>query len=309
MNQRTKNIRLIIVWLVLLLVTIAAFVFDEQGDQISVPRDVFAVEDVSTIDEVVFSSSGFSNRLIFTNGQWVVNDTYKADPQRVTVLFAILKQNKVRRKVSASKKSEVDSIMKGQGIEIKFLESGSVTKQFNVVGKDGLTYFSDDRDTYIMEIPGYRVDLAGIFQLDEGGWRNPLVFDINWANLQEVNMLFPGRERDQFDVVYKRRYYTIKQLPDVDSTKLTNFLDDVSLLFVNDYLDDDELKAYKDLTREPMATIIVKDVGSNYHTLTIYQEIEGEDQIIGSIDSTDYGVFDFEMIRKILRPKRYFEPK
>ncbi|MEO0554414.1 MAG: hypothetical protein AAF149_14500 [Bacteroidota bacterium] len=306
MSQRKKNIRLILVWLVLVLVTALVLLTRGDRNRINVARDLFAVEDVSKVDQVVITTPDQENDLRFLNGIWTLNNKYKADPQRVTVLFAILKQNKIRRKAASRKIASLDSAKQGGGISVKFLSTGRVVKGFDIIDLDGLTYFNDGGESYVVEIPGYRVDLGGIFKLDEGGWRNPLVFDLNWANLQEVNMIFPERPKDQFDVVYRRRYYTIKQLETADSTKLTDFLDNVSLLYVNDYLDKDELANYKIDIRSPKASIIVSDVGGNKHSLTIYNEQEGSNTVLGEIDSTDYALFDFNMIRKALRPKQYF---
>lgn len=304
MSQKKKNIRLIILLTVLMAITGIVIIAGEESDSIDVEKDLFALEDVATIDEVIIRSEKEQNSLRFINGIWMLNDRYKADPQRVTVLFAILKQNKIRRKVANRQLQKVDSALQSQGVNIRFLSNGVETKEFKVVGFDGLTYFNNGEDSYVVEIPGYKVDLAGIFALDEGGWRNPLVFDINWANLRGVNMIFPERPNDQFNIVYQRRYYTINQLNNVDSTKVTDFLDDVSLLYVNDYLDKQELENLKVDVNQPIASIIVSDVGGNQYSLTLYNEVG--DEVIGRVDSTDYALLDFEMVRNVLRPKQYF---
>ncbi|MEM8565690.1 MAG: hypothetical protein AAGF85_04475 [Bacteroidota bacterium] len=308
MKQRSKNIKLGIVWLVLVIITVCVITFQADNDRINVAKDLFAVGNVTLIDEVILAGKEV-NLLEFTNGTWILNKSHKADPQRVTVLFAILKQNRIRRKVANRLVAVVDNAFSEKGVDVQFLAGEQLIKEFKVVGLDGLTYFNDGTESYVVEIPGYRVDLAGIFELDNGGWRNPLVFDINWANLKEVNMIFPSRPDEQFDVIYKRRYYTIRDSQSVDSTKLTDFLDNVSLMYVKDYLSNEEALDNGLDSSSPQASIVVSDVGANQYTLTIYNSINEEDEVIGLIDSTNYAIFDFNMIRKVLRPKKYFLKK
>ncbi len=310
MSQRKKNIRLLIIWMILVVTTVLVYFAGGPSDRLSIPRDLFALQNVSAIDQVQLVSTSQQNTLEFSGGGWTVNGRYKADPQRITVLFAILKQNKVRRRVAKNRTAEVDSLMTVSGVEVRFLADKETRKAFSVTGNpdSGLSYFREEGgESYVVEIPGYRVNLAGIFELDENGWRDPLVFDLNWANLQEVNMLYPGREDSGFDVIFQDRHLSIRQLPQSDSTKLTDFMEDLSLLYVNDYLHQEELNNWQDQLRTTQATIIVTDVGGNDHTVEFFDTPGDNELIIGRIDSSGYALFDFGKVRKILRPRHFFE--
>ncbi|TRX52003.1 DUF4340 domain-containing protein [Fulvivirga sp. M361] len=309
MTQKQKNIRLLATWIVLLVVTVSIYLLDSSQDRLTVSRDLFAMNDPSGINKVVLSSPKERNVLVFGGNQWQLNGRYTADPQRVTVLFAILKQNKVRRMVARNKEDEIDSLMQAAGVNVKFLQGENVLKQFDVVSsKDGsLTYFSQGKERYVVEIPGYRVNLGGIFSLDQNGWRNPLVFDVSWSNLQEVKVIYPQEEQNSFDIVYDNHYYAIQQLSRTDSVKLTDFLDDVSLLLVEDYLRSEELEG--NVSGLPLATLLVNTLGDITHSVEFLRGGTNDDKIIGRIDSLDYALFDYESVRKLLRPKRYFMPE
>ena len=312
MNQQKKNIRLLITWLVLLAITAFVYFDGGPGDRVTVPRDLFAMADPSAIDRVQLSSKTINNNLVYANATWNINGKYKADPQRITVLFAILKQNKVRRKVAKNKGAYVDSLMAVQGVEVVFFKGDDPVKSFWVTSsEDGtLSYFKKDKgENYVVEIPGYRVNLAGIFELDENGWRDPRVFDVNWANLQEVNMIFPDQAQRQFDVTYDGRSLEVQQLAQSDTAKLADLLDDLSLLYVNDYLNEKEIEDNPGLSAPTKATVIVRDVTGNAYTVAFFEPLGDQQEILGRIDSADYAVFDFNKIRKILRPKNYFELK
>ena len=312
MSQQKKNIRLLITWL--LLVAVTSFVYFSQGpsERVNVPRDLFSLTDPSVIDRIRLSSATAENTLKYSNTVWKVNDLYKADPQRVTVLFAILKQNRTRRKVAKNRQGTVDSLMASNGIDVVFYRGAEEVKKFRVASsEDGnLSYFQQrPGENYVVEIPGYRVNLAGIFELDENGWRDPLVFDINWANLQEVNLSYPGRAAGQFDVIYDGRSLQIRQLAEADTAKLTELLDKISLLHAREYLDAEEIEEYPGYPAPTQAIVTVRDITGNFYTVEFFEQGTDQQEILGRIDSTGYAVFEFNQVRRILRPKRYFEVK
>lgn len=197
---------------------------------------------------------------------------------------------------------------------MRFYERDQLVREFYVWGGNDnhLTYVANapDEQAYIVEIPGYRSFLAGIFQLDVNGWRNPIVFDINWANLSAVQVMYPEQPESGFHVIYDDPFYKIEEISHTDSLKLTDFLDDLSLLYVNDYLNKVEQQEQKDIINTvPQASIKVEDVGKNIHTLEIYQALPEKKEILGRVDSVDYAVFDLATIRKIMRPRTFFEEK
>ncbi|MBL6448642.1 DUF4340 domain-containing protein [Fulvivirga sp. 29W222] len=312
--QKKRNIKLILVLIVLILSAISAYFITRPADKLKVSRDIFSYEDPSSIDKVVFTDVSGEHQLTFEGSQWKIGREYKADPQRVSVLFAILKQMRVRRKVSKQQEETIEQKFKEAGTRVAFYEGDQIVHSFYVWGdKDsGLTYLTRDEkgQAYIVEIPGYRSFLAGIYQLDKNGWRDPLVFTINWSNLSSVQVVYPDKEDLGFSVKYADRFYAIPEIQETDTTKLTDFLDNVSLLFVNDFLSKDEEKEYSEIINTgPQALFKIEDVGRNVYTLEVYGMLPGGKEVVGRIDSADYAVFDAEKVKKIMRPKSFFIKK
>ncbi|UII32532.1 DUF4340 domain-containing protein [Fulvivirga ulvae] len=312
--QKKRNIKLIFILVALMLSAVSAYFVTRPADKLKVSRDIFSYDDPQAIDKVVFSGASGQHQLTFDGSNWKVGEVHKADPQRVSVLFAILKQMRVRRKVSRQQSDDIAERLREAGTKVTFFEGAGEVHEFYVWGdKDsGLTYLADtpESQAYIVEIPGYRSFLAGIYQLDKNGWRDPLVFTLNWSNLSDVHVIYPGNEELGFTVEYADRFYAIAEIPQTDSVKLTDFLDDVSLLFVNDFLNKNEQQQYSEIINDqPQALFKVEDVGKNVYTLEIYGMLPGGKEIIGRIDSTDYAVFDVAKVRKIMRPKSYFIKK
>jgi hypothetical protein len=308
--QRKKNITLLVVLGSVLILTIVTFLLDRPPSSLDVDRDIFSMPNPVNVNKVVLKSSTSEVTLKFENGRWFVNESYEADPQRISVLFAILKQVKVRRKAAKNQKASLDSLYQSKGIEVTFYEDETIAKQFTVAGNQSqsLTYVGDGNsgDKYLVEIPGYRSYLAGLFELDESGWRNPLVFNLNWVNLQAVSVHYSGNEDNNFDIIFDDRNYTIKGLRQVDSLRLTDFLDDVSLLYVNDYLIDNEIDNYKEMLSEPRVTISIHDIGNNDYFITVFDKVEKGNYLI-KIDSLDYALMEENLVKKVMKPKSYFK--
>lgn len=313
--QKKRNIKLIFVLIALTLSAVSAYFVTRPADQLKVSRDIFSYEDPAAIDKVVFEGASGEHQLTFAGGGgWQVEGEYKADPQRVSVLFAILKQMRVRRKVSRQQEEMIEEKLKEAGTRVTFYEGDKAAHEFYVWGDEesGLTYLAEKPidQAYIVEIPGYRSYLAGIFQLDKNGWRDPLVFTLNWSNLSSVQVVYPDNEGLGFSVEYADRFYAIPEIPQTDSTKLTDFLDDVSLLFANDFLSEKEKQQYSEIIDDqPQALFKIEDVGKNIYTLEIYGMLPDGKELIGRIDSTDYATFDVAKVRKIMKPKSYFIKK
>lgn len=308
--QEKRNKRLAVLFLALLAVVVVLFVFQKESGQMDIDRDIFAYDDPSQIDLVSIDLGDETIALQFDGTRWLVNETYTADPQRVKVLFAVLKQMRVRRAAANQQLDSLSNAMDTGAQHVTFYSSGQQVHDFEVLGdaSRGITYMTQNQeDIYLVEIPGYRSYLAGIFEVDQQGWRDPLVFDINWRNIQAVHMIYPNKPESSFDVSFNDGEYSISQLQATDTTKLFDLLDEVSLLYVNDFLNNSELSQYATQADTAIATIALEDVGGNFKTLEILGEIEGQGEYLVKKDSSDLGLIDARKLRTVLRPRRFFQ--
>ncbi len=310
--QRKKNIQLLISLAALIAIAVLLGLTRPSKDRLDVDREKFSFEDPSQIDAVVLKHKDGTDTLAFINGVWRVNQQYKADPQRISVLFAILKQARVRRRAARTQMDSLATWMDENGVMATFYEGAEPVISYEVAGNitNGVTYYreSGGEPVYLMEIPGYRSYLAGIYELDEYGWRYPRVFDFNWSTLKDVAVELE-EESNGFHVSFSDNFFQVDELNETDTTKIADFLDDLSLLYVNDYLFPDEAAGYDSLSDELMARITVRDVGDNRYMMEVLETLPGESEILIRLDSSGYALADFNALRKILRPRRYFEKK
>lgn len=309
--QEKRNKKLVVLLLTLIAIVVVLYVVKDETDKIDIDREVFAYDDPSQIDRVRIDLEEEVVELNFDGTRWLVNNEFKADPQRVKVLFAVLKQVRARRAAARQQQDSLQSMMSTNGQSVLFFSNGQKLHEFEVMGNadKGLTFMSQPQeDIYIAEIPGYRSYLAGIFEVDKQGWRDPLVFDINWRNIQSVRMIYPNQSENSFDVSFNDGEYKISQLQKTDTTKLFNLLDEVSRLYVNDYLKESEVEGYALQKDTTIATIALIDVGGNFNTLEIMGEIDGQNTHLVKKDSSDFGLISSEMLRTALRPRGFFKP-
>ncbi len=308
--QEKRNKKLLAILLALIAVVVVLYFVKDESDKIDINREVFAYDNPSQIDQVSIDLGEEVVNLSFDGARWLVNDRYKADPQRIKVLFAVLKQIRARRAAARQQQDSLKSAMSTKGQAVSFLSKGEELHRFDIMGnpEKGLTFISQPQeDIFLAEIPGYRSYLAGIFEVDEQGWRDPLVFDINWRNIKAVRMIYPDQLENSFDVSFNEGEYEINQLPKTDTTKLFDLLDEVSRLYVNDYLQEAEVNKYTLQKDTTIATIALIDVGDNYKTLEILGEIDELNTYLVKKDSSDFAVIPSEMLRTILRPRRFFK--
>ena len=303
--QKKRNIRLAAFLLAMIVITIVTYILVQPKDSAGIDKSLFAFDNTLDVTKVVFET-GEKVTLELNANRWVVNGEYEADPQRISVLFAILKQISIRRQVAKVQEAQVDQLMNKKGAKVSIYNGEELINSFNVTGDESksLTYMKyDDEKSYLVEIPGYKSYLAGIFQLDENGWRNPLVFDLNWANLASVSVNYPDQSINDISIMFDDRNLIMEGLPKADSSKLGDYIDDISLLYVNDYLKKSEFS--DSLIANTQAGIVVRDIAGNNFTLEIFGKKSAKEYLV-RIDSVDYGVIESSLIMKVTKPKSYF---
>jgi hypothetical protein len=305
LTQEKINKRLFVSLIVLIGATIALYFFSNRETAEKVDGSIFKVEDLKTIDRVTLESRSGKVSLNYKSPGWVVNDQYATDTRMVQVLFATLQQAEPRRPVASSIKDSVLTDLQEKGVTVSLFEGEQLVKSFVAGGNDAKTqsYFQDSKgDVYIVTIPGYRVYVSGIFELDESGFRDKYVFPFNWQNFKSLKAEFPEMPSENFNVLMDNDFFTIEGLASTDTSKLNTFLDDVSLLTCESYLSSaiaDSLVKMK-----PQMVITIEDIANRIYTLAVYQP-KGKNDVFGLINR-EPAHFDLSVIRAIIRPKSFF---
>lgn len=290
------------------MVATVILLFRGKGNQLD--KDVFKIDNLSAIDRIQFQSQGRVVELNFNGSRWLVNKDFDADDQLVTVLFATLQQVEVKRKVAASLSDSIANSLKRTGTIVSLFVGADLEKEMLVGGNAGKTeayFISNDNIPYLMVIPGYRVYAAGVFELDQNGWRDKRIFNFNWRNFKKLTAQFSDPKRKGFVIEDNGFGFDINNTTGTDTTRLNDYLDVVSLLMAKNFVTQGENQAYDSvLQTRPEVTIEILDLGDNKFSLELYEPIKGDGQVAGKLNGAEGVLFDRQQVLPLQRGRDYF---
>lgn len=306
MNALNKS--LIVSLLALLLLSTGLWWAGRDEGRGEFDRQMFRAGESEKIDHVTLQSSSLNIDLKFENSRWYVNQKWEADQQMIKVLFAMLRQVEPRRPVSAGMRDSLRNALINSGVKVTLSSSGVDLMTFYAGGNAAKSeaYFVKEGEgqPYVVIIPGYRVYVSGVLELDEGGWRNKRVFDFNWRNFRSLKASYPKEPQQGFEVEMKDHYFGIKGMT-ADTTKLNNYLDAVSLLFASRYVPkgpvSDSLAG-----REVGARIEILDIGDRSYSLDIFAPGKEDQEIFGRKADGEVVAFEKRSLSEILRRRTWF---
>jgi hypothetical protein len=296
--------------IVLTLVCSGLYVFTQEEGKPDIDKELFKVTETEKIDKVTLESTGRTIELKFENNRWKVNNKWDADTRMIKVLFATLKQVEPKRPVANSMKDSIRSILDEKGTKVSFFTGEEKKRAFYSAGNSLKTdtWFEQEGDTqpYSMVIPGYRVYVNGILELDESGWRNKRIFDFNWRNFRSLTSTFPKDAKQDFEIEMKDRYFGIKNMAVVDTTKLNNYLDAVSLLFASRFLPSDQ-PGIDSLLSGPAVRIEIRDIANRSYSLELFTPRRKDNEIYGRLRGGQIVAVEKGSVAEIVKGKEYFK--
>lgn len=306
-----KNKRGFILLAVLTLATLIAFWLLQPENRLDVDRDIFQVGDLGAISKVELISDTSAVSLSFNGSGWRVNEKYDADGSMIRVLFATLQQAIPKRPVTSLGRDSIYNHLTNKGVKVSLYERSDLRKEFFAGGNAAKTqaYFADplSKEVYVMAIPGYRVYVSGIFELGESGWRDKFVFGFNWRNFKSLEAEFLRNPAKNFRITMEQEILAIDGLPEADTAKLNTFLDDVSLLTVDEYLSEPRLGDSL-LNLRPDFQLTVTDIASRTYRLRLYNDPVSE-TVLGIVQEDQPARLDRNKIQRLLKPGSFFRRK
>lgn len=309
--QEKKNKRLLILFVSLTLLCICFYFFGKTNNQIEVDTSLFKLKDGTNVNRVVLESLTGKVALDFNGTRWAVNNNYEADRQLIKLLFATLEKAEPKRPVANSQLNSVDSIISKNGVTVNLYEDENLIQSFRVGGNVQKTeaYFQESigQPSYVMTIPGYRLYVSYILELDESGWRDKRIFNFNWRNFKSLNMIVPGDPTQNFEVSFKDQFFGITGIVEVDTTKLNDYLDAVSLLSADQFIKPEFSRVYDSLlTTNASLWIEVTDIADKTYSLELFAPIKKDPNILGRLDEEHAVIFNRNNILPIAKKRGFF---
>jgi hypothetical protein len=307
--QRKRNIQLLFALGYLIATTVLVWFFFNRKREDVVDKNIFKVEDLKQIDKIVLTKNEKPIELKFDGARWRVNNQL-ADRSMIDVLFATLQQAEPKRAVSEAVEDSINALLKDEGVKVSLYSADDLQKEFLAGGNTKKTqaYFKSpgEDESYVVVIPGYRVYTSGIFELEESGWKDKYVFNFNWKNFQTLKSVTPGFPKNDFEIGMGKTYFEVKGLTAVDTTKLNDYLDAISFLTVDQFINKEEVKGYDSLiTGEAFLELQVSDVSGKIYSLSFY-ETGDKTNVLGIIQGSQPAFFDKRKIAGILKKRDWF---
>ncbi len=310
--QKQRTLFLIISLGVLTVLSFSLAFFTGEQPKPEIDRDYFRMMDTEKMDEVKLHSTLGDVELKFENNRWRVNGQWDADAQMIKVLFATLKQIEPRRPVASAIRDSVSQRLTKKGIHVAISEAGEKRLSFLAGGNEDKTetWFLKEGDTqpYVMTLPGYRVYAAGIFELEGNGWRSKRIFDFNWRNFRSLAVTYPNESKQNFEVEMQDNFFGIKNMSQVDTTKLNNFLDAVSLLLADQFVESARPGIDSLAALPAAARFEIKDVANRTYSLDVLQPGRKDRQIYGRMGNGEIVTIGKSKIDEIVRRRDHFLP-
>lgn len=309
--QRRKNIQLLVSLVIMLSLTGVLVWYSQSGQAPAVDATIFRVADFKSVSRVTLETHGKLVDLAYNGAKWKVNKTGDADRSMIDVLFATLQQAGPKQRVATAVSDSISKALEADGVKVTLYVGNEAVRTFYAGGnaQKTMAYFKLPGDEpYAVVIPGYRVYASGILELPESGWRDKYVFGFNWRNFQELEASFPGHPESNFKVAYSNERFGVEGIVRADTARLNTFLDDVSLLTVDQYLENtvlsDSLQG-----AQPYMIIQVRDIAKREYRLRIFRNTVSKREVVALIGDVQPAVFATERVVPLLRTKDYFRAK
>ena len=303
--QEKKNKRLAFLLIAMLSVIIAFAFIGNRDETFEIDKSLYKYDDLKAVDRVVLKSARGTSDLRFQGYRWKVNDSIDADRGLVEVLFATLKQAEPKRPVAESLKDSVANALKANGVEVSLFTGEKKVKSFFAGGNDAKSqaFFltEDGSQSHVMIIPGYRVYVSGIFEVPPVGWREKLIFNFNWQNFTRLEARYKNPSGN-FDVVMEKNMVSMPQVAEPDTARLNTYLDNVSLLMAEEYLEPNAITDSLSATT-PVLELSIFDIANRRYRLSVFTS---GTEFYGRTGEKNWFLLPENRIIPVLRSKDFF---
>ncbi len=311
MNIEKKNKIRLSVLILLVLATGGLIFYMQEPEAALIDPALFKVNGIDKIDRVIMESKNGRIDLHYNGSRWSVNKEMDADKQLIDVLFATVEQAIPKREVGVKMIDQVNQQLANAGVTVSWMEGDAVKKKFVVGGNAQKTeaYFQlPDGKSYIMAIPGYRVYVSGIFEIEEGMWRDKRVFNFNWPNFRGLEVRFPSAPAENYKILIKNAQFHIEGISKVDTTKVNEYLDGAFQLNAKEFLSAQKRAPYDSILKTAPAFVVeVKDIANRTYLLEVYPPQAGQQDVLGRIGGSEVAVFERNTIIPLARRRNYFQ--
>ena len=287
--QRRKNIRLLIILIVLGLVNAGIIFFNNSHSGQNVDRYKFTLIDTSQVNRITLEQPDGEISFQKSDKGWQVDGKYKMDERMTGLIFAVMTSVETSRSAGTSANNQVTDRLLKEGVLVRFYSNDKVISAFHMGGNPTKTnsYMMKLSESipYVVYIPGYSSYLAGLFELKVSDWRSKNAFETSWSSLKSLKLRSAGDDVPQLDIRYQGNFFKVANVSNADTVKMMNYLETTTALMVDQYIEAGEYSHYDSLiTTQPQFTLSLEDVDATRNRqLQIFSRLGSKTQRLGRL--------------------------
>lgn len=300
--KRSTGIGLIL--LLLLLAASAYFYFSQSTGTLNENESDFAVADTASITKIFMVDKQERQILLNrTNEGWLVNNDFLARKDVIETLLTTIKKMTVKAPVAKAAKDRVLKNIASDGLKVEIYTNNEAqpNKVFYLGTSDqfhtgSYMLLEGAENPYIMHLENMYGYLNPRFVIYEDDYRRNVLFAHKPEEIQSVEVTYPYKKEQSFEVLRKTENDFIVQHPEKQVP-----LPNASAAYINQYLTRFEMinfesyertksQGYLDsvMLQEPLFTITLTDTADEHISVTGYRKpVKGDfTDLFG--DSIDY---------------------
>lgn len=346
-----KKNKYIILLVILLAIATLILVLKNSSNTFRGSSSDFAVNDTASVTKI-FMSDKNNNTVKLSRketGNWVLNDNFSALKFNVDLMLKTMKDIQVKAPVALAAHNTIVKHLAVNGIKvevyqmvyridfwgIKWFPHEKLTKVYYIGGatpdnQANYALMENSEEPFVIYLPGLRGFVTPRYSAIERYWRDLTVFKNQIEEIKSVRMEIPENPEYSYEVLVDKGRISMftslidnKQLPDLDTLKVLNFLSGFRNVNFEAFLNDMD-KQTKDsvLSSNPFIIITLTDTLNKSKVVKIYhkpnlfaqKDFQGRvlpydpDRLYAMVnDGKDFVLIQFFAFNKILRPKPYFQ--
>lgn len=297
----TQKLKWLIAANIALILALAASLTDWQAISLQ-DSAAYAISDSAGVNRILLGALRLERK---PTGTWMVNDRYEVQPEAIRTLLAVGKRLEVRRPVSDEGHSAAQKLLAEQGIEVQFFVGEKLDRRYRVAksGEETLAA-TEGADPDYVHVPGYFLDIAGIFSAPEADWRDRRLLNTSWRSLKSFSVQYPTDPTADLTIRYDSVFYRVDDIQALDSMRLYEYIEQLPTFTAAAFTADPVLADSAAKTK-PAAIIRLQDLYAQAdNVLTLYPVRGGT---LGySARHQEWVLIEPRELRKILLKRGYF---
>lgn len=314
---------LIIAMVIIGLLGVAIYVTNKGGNStLNSQLSDFAVEDTAAVSKIFLADKNNNTiTLTKTESGWMVNETYEARKEAVTVLLETLKRIKVRAPVSRSSFENIVKGIAGNSVKVEIYKSSNTPDKVFYVGGPNPDHtgsymlMEGSNVPFLMHIEGFRGYLTPRFFTNLNEWRNNAIFALNPNQINSIELDYPlnpdlswilKKDEGGFFTLWEKQ--NKQQVSNIDSAYLARYIKRYETVYYEG-IEETKPKSFIDSIKAstPVQVYKVTDVNGKVNEVKVYpkpaapgaEDYDGNsidydlDRIYGWVNENDFTVIQY----------------